>query len=460
MSPSEYEGLHRRARLLYGGQLLLAGEKNEKPTWHERISRSFNQMLRALYTQREVTPELLTSGKVKHHIRTTASILNEAVDMGIGRAAVSDIMRDRLHHANLVFSGFKVFHQMKEAFPSLLDENGNRKPFERFSNEVQKVHEQYNVQYLQAEYNFAVGSAQMAAKWEEYAQAGDRYDLQYRTAGDKRVRESHSKLHGVTLPVQSRFWEEYFPPNGWGCRCTVVQVRKGKYPTSDEATALKDGNQSTTGRHAEMFRFNPGKQRAAFPAYNPYTISACTDCTKSGFKLAAKLPDNELCRACEYTRKLKEREIQDVQTVAELVDAFDGSWHSRGRAVYVCEVDEIVMKFLQTKIKEYQIREIYLLEDNLIHAVRDAKTSRNAHLPLEEIRRLPEILQQCKDVYWDNTHNNLQYIYIYEEEYYKIVVDLEYKRKIKRKKKVFNAIITAGRIKEEDTQQKNLEKIK
>ena len=47
----------------------------------------------------------------------------------------------------------KAFHELHEAFPSLLDENGNRKPFERFLNDVQSIDATYNANYLRAEYN-------------------------------------------------------------------------------------------------------------------------------------------------------------------------------------------------------------------------------------------------------------------------------------------------------------------
>lgn len=249
--------------------------------------------------------DLLKAPEVLEFVNTTASILNEAVEKGVQKVPSSDILINRLKNSNFVFSGFKVFHQMNEAFPLLTDENGSRKPFEQFSNEVRSIHEKYNLHYLRAEYEFAVGAAHMAAKWEKFAAMGDRYNLQYRTAGDKRVRESHSKLHNVTLPIESRFWDEYFPPNGWGCRCTAVQVRKGKFPVSDERLAMENGNQATAGKHQEMFRFNPGKQQACFPAYNPYTIKACTECNVSGFKLVAKVPDNEMCRACKIVVEMK-----------------------------------------------------------------------------------------------------------------------------------------------------------
>ena len=55
---------------------------------------------------------------------------------------------------------------------------------------------------------------------------------------DDRVREDHAILHGTTLPPSDPFWSLYLPPNGWNCRCTAVQVRKGKYPQSDPALSM------------------------------------------------------------------------------------------------------------------------------------------------------------------------------------------------------------------------------
>ncbi len=104
-------------------------------------------------------------------------------------------MRQRLQRSNYIFSGMKTFHELNEAFPSLIDENGNRKPFERFLNDVQKIDRTYNHNYLRAEYNFAQTSATMAAKWEGFMHDGDRYNLQYRTLrmGHKSILRDESK---------------------------------------------------------------------------------------------------------------------------------------------------------------------------------------------------------------------------------------------------------------------------
>ena len=94
--------------------------------------------------------------------------------------------------------------------------------------------------------------------------------LQYRTAGDERVREDHALLHETTLPASDPFWDKYYPPNGWNCRCTVVQVRKGKYPTSDPELAMLRGDNCTDGVKQRMFRYNPGKTMELFPPKHPY----------------------------------------------------------------------------------------------------------------------------------------------------------------------------------------------
>ena len=226
---------------------------------------------------------------------------------------MSHTMRQQLSRSNYVFSGLKTFHELNEAFPSLLDENGNRKTFERFLKDVQKIHETYNRNYLRAEYNFVHASARMAARWEEFARDGDDYLLQYRTAGDGKVRPEHAALNGVTLPTSDTFWDEYYPPNGWNCRCTAVQVRKGKYPETPREQAIERGKEALAGDKKGMFRFNPGKQRKAVPDYNPYTTSRCRDCdiakgkdraNEGKGKLAKEfIPDNELCAACRLIRK-------------------------------------------------------------------------------------------------------------------------------------------------------------
>lgn len=270
------------------------------------LPREFDKMTETVYKNPEKDAAvLLTDSDVRKFIERQKLIFDNAVDTALKEVPLDDISVQRLKESNYVFSGIKTFHELNEAFPSLLDEEGNRKPFNQFLNDVQKVYDAYNVQYLRTEYNFAQASALMAARWKKFEQDGDRYNLQYRTMYDKRVRRTHRMLHNITLPITSPFWDKYFPPNNFGCRCSAVQVRKGKYPVSDEQEAMNLGSQATAGKYQEMFMFNPGKRMTTFPAYNGYTLRKCNQCDyrPDKMKLAADIPDNEVCRACRLLQE-------------------------------------------------------------------------------------------------------------------------------------------------------------
>ena len=242
--------------------------------------------------------EILSEPEVTDFIDAHAAVL----DSGFGQVKMSDKMRESLQKSDWMFSGIKTFHELNEAFPQLTDEDGGRKPFERFLNDVRKVDETYNRNYLQAEYNFAQASAEMAGKWERIEKDDDEYLLQYRTAGDDKVRPEHASLNGVTLPPSDTFWDEYYPPNGWNCRCSVAQVRRDKFPQTDREEAFTRARKALAKDENGMFRFNPGKQERTFPDYNPYTISKCKNCPKAK-NLAAGIPSSELCEACAFIQK-------------------------------------------------------------------------------------------------------------------------------------------------------------
>lgn len=68
--------------------------------------------------------------------------------------------------------------------------------------------------------SIAYGLAQRAA----YQGDPDLWGFEYVTMEDDRVRESHEILHGVRRRYDDPFWDLYWPPNGWGCRCQPVAI--------------------------------------------------------------------------------------------------------------------------------------------------------------------------------------------------------------------------------------------
>lgn len=123
------------------------------------------------------------------------------------------------------FSSAKTLAELEYLNGLLLDKNGRIKPEHQFMQDVRKANILFNKNYLQAEYQTAKRGAQMAHLWGQFQKQKHLFpNLVYRTVGDGRVRPEHAALNGVIKPIDDPFWRTYYPPNGWRCRCTVMNT--------------------------------------------------------------------------------------------------------------------------------------------------------------------------------------------------------------------------------------------
>jgi len=68
-------------------------------------------------------------------------------------------------------------------------------------------------------------TAYAAQAWTEIeAQADIAPYLIYDAVDDLRTREAHRRWDRTTLPVDAPWWRTHYPPNGFSCRCGVIQV--------------------------------------------------------------------------------------------------------------------------------------------------------------------------------------------------------------------------------------------
>ena len=150
----------------------MAADDPLDPETREQLEAAFRKMMRALFEEKGafLRVEILEEPAAQEFIESHAA----ALDASFQQVEMSDIMRKRLRESDYVFSGMKAFHELNQAFPSLLDENGDRKSFERFLKDVRSIDDTYNKNYLRAEYNFVHASAAMAARWERFAEDADR----------------------------------------------------------------------------------------------------------------------------------------------------------------------------------------------------------------------------------------------------------------------------------------------
>jgi SPP1 gp7 family putative phage head morphogenesis protein len=124
------------------------------------------------------------------------------------------------------FAMAKSFDEMKAMRDRVIDpDSGKIKPYTEYQQEVTAIDEDYNRNWMATEYDAVVRGTVMGMKWQDIEETKEEKPfLEYVTAGDDRVREEHEELEGTIEPVDSPFWEEFYPPNGWNCRCSVSEL--------------------------------------------------------------------------------------------------------------------------------------------------------------------------------------------------------------------------------------------
>lgn len=263
-----YNAMHGALGTLYENELIKLADNPDNPDW-DFDYKVYADAALWIHDRGGFKASMLKEQPALKVLEETMRVLGNGFNGSITHD-VPDTLLAALNNNAFIFSGFKTYHSLNELGLKLTDEKGQIKPFNTFLADVQQVNAKYNQNYLYAEYNHAVHASQMAVKWHDFEEDEDRYNLQYRTAGDEKVRQEHAVLDGTTLPPSDPFWEQYLPPNGWNCRCNVVQVLKKKYPVSDSTQAISNGDFATSEPKQQIFRFNAGKTLELFPPKHPY----------------------------------------------------------------------------------------------------------------------------------------------------------------------------------------------
>jgi SPP1 gp7 family putative phage head morphogenesis protein len=182
-----------------------------------------------------------------------------AVDWKSPDNAMLKVMRDNVYKV----SGYKTFHQIRD-FRSLVYDVEKKaiRPFAEYKEMFEKIDAQYNKRWLRSEYEHAYQSARQAAGYQKAQETKNRYYLQYDAVGDGNMTELCASLDGMVRPADDPFWDQYTPPNHWGCRSRIRRVFKDESRISNVPDDMPPQD--------PFFNHNPGKTGIIFPDKHPY----------------------------------------------------------------------------------------------------------------------------------------------------------------------------------------------
>jgi SPP1 gp7 family putative phage head morphogenesis protein len=239
-----------------------------------------NKYLNYSADQLEALINKVYSGKIDVHTlpvdlyEATIKKLSEGIIKGFGAGLAeladdysrADILMHYLHNS-AVFSAAKTFQQVNDMSGKLFDESGAKRSFSDFKADATTIFDEYNENWLQAEYNTAISTAQAGRNWSDIEENADTLPLlRYVTVGDDRVRDEHAEMDGITLPVDDPFWDTNYPPNGFNCRCAVEQ--------HEDDQKITDLSKKERGELEDivpdLFQMNAGTDKVIFKEDHPY----------------------------------------------------------------------------------------------------------------------------------------------------------------------------------------------
>ncbi len=173
------------------------------------------------------------------------------------------------------FSSSKTEAKLAAMNQLLIDrEKMQIRSFSDFKAEASKIEKDFNENWLRTEYNLSVATGQNSAAYARFMSEKDTVTsyVQYQTAGDNLVRPEHEALDGKIFSLNDKTAMSLWPPNGYGCRCEMLQYigdTKGKVMSGDAGVKLMP-----SGFLDSQFNINRGDLKQVFTRKQFYTDKA------------------------------------------------------------------------------------------------------------------------------------------------------------------------------------------
>lgn len=192
---------------------------------------------------KKITADTLISEELFEY---TNKHLQKAITQVFGNPKYDDknfAFAQKLRRNTTRFAGFKTAAQTR----TIQKSKPERYPI---------INNAYNNNWLRTEYVYTVRSARSAEKWQKYLQDADIYPyLEYMPSLSAVKRSEHVRLYGIIKHINDKFWDKWYPPSDWGCKCSVQQRRtdKNSNPVPDDITLPKKNMCNNPGKTGQIF---------------------------------------------------------------------------------------------------------------------------------------------------------------------------------------------------------------
>ena len=105
-------------------------------------------------------------------------------------------------------------------------------------------------------YRANLQTAYSVGRYKQMSESKTRQYWQYMAIMDAATRASHGAQHGKVYHRLHPFWNRWFPPNGFGCRCYVKSLSARQM----EQRGLSEEIKGAKEKPDEGWRYNPGKE--------------------------------------------------------------------------------------------------------------------------------------------------------------------------------------------------------
>jgi hypothetical protein len=211
-------------------------------------------------------------------------------------------------------------------------------------------------------------------------------------------RPEHLAWDGLTLHHTHSFWQTHYPPNGWGCGCTVeASDAPEEGDKSEPPEGWDEQDPFTLGLPGidEGWAYTPGKSVADELRRIVETKVAALDAP-----LGAAFGE---VVAPRMGQPLKDNLTRFVQETASVMRA-------KGESALAHIISPEVIAEMAARSHPLETAGVWLTDDILLHGIRETKAARGAALPLSTWENLPALMEAA-EVYLDTQDTALLYVF-------------------------------------------------